>query len=272
MTPPAFESNLFDFLRGLDCPGLLDVHVEDDVYWVTSTVPFPLFNGALNARFAPESAARRTHEVLDRLMEHGHPFLWWVTPSTRSHEMEAVLVDRGLAGTEPSTAMTLDLTGSWSLHEPEPDGVTLELLDQDNAEEIALAMLDAFGFPHFLAEPFMATLINPSAQDRDVHNLLARLEGAPVGAGSLVVTEGTIAGLYNIAVREEARGRGIGRALTLALMKRAADLGCTESILHATPMGRPVYARLGYQPVAEVGQYAWAPPAEDSEPQTAQEP
>jgi hypothetical protein len=40
-------------------------------------------------------------------------------------------------------------------------------------------------------------------------------------------------------------------------MRLAAEQGCTESILHATAMGLPVYARLGYQPVGEVMQYVW---------------
>ena len=44
-------------------------------------------------------------------------------------------------------------------------------------------------------------------------------------------------------------------------MRIGAELGCTDSILHATAMGEPVYAKLGYVPVAQVQQYLWTPEA-----------
>ena len=89
------ETNLFAFFSEIDIPAI-DLVAEEDVVTFTSPIAFPLFNGAVNARFEPGDAARRTHEVLDRLIGHGFPFLWWLTPNTRSPELEAVLVERGL--------------------------------------------------------------------------------------------------------------------------------------------------------------------------------
>ena len=56
------ETNLFAFFTEIDIPAV-DVQVEDDVFTFTSPVAFPLFNGAVNARFEPGDATRRTHEV-----------------------------------------------------------------------------------------------------------------------------------------------------------------------------------------------------------------
>ena len=258
MQLPPFESNLFDSFTEFDIP-VIDRHIEKDVCWFTSDVPYPLFNGALNARFAAGAAANRTHEVLDRLVDHGNPFLWWVTPSTRTPQLEQALVDRGLVTDGPNNAMSLDLRSTRVPDEHPPPGVALEPMSDTNADEILLAMLDGFGEPHDLLEPFRAFL-GPAPTDRlTLHNVLARLDGQPVGAGSVVVSDRTVAGLYNIAVREPARGRGVGRAITVELMRIGAAHGCTESILHASAIGEPVYARLGFRTVGQLVQYLWTP-------------
>jgi GNAT superfamily N-acetyltransferase len=259
------ETNLFDFFIELDIP-VIDRRVEDDVCWYTSDVPFPLLNGALKARFAPQDAVRRTHEVLDRLIDHGNPFLWWLTPNTRSDDLEQVLAERGLVADHPNNAMSVDLRTASVLGEQPPAGVTLEPMTDANVDELVLAMIDGFGMPHDLLEPFR-TLFRAEATDRvALHNVLARLDGEPVGAGSVVVSDRSVAGLYNIAVREQARGRGVGRAVTVALMRIGAQHGCSESILHASQMGEPVYANLGYRIVGQVAQYLWMPDGAPDKP------
>lgn len=256
------ETNLFDFFIEFDIP-LIERRVEDDVCWFTSEVPFPLLNGALHATFAPEEAVRRTHEVLDRLMDHGNPFLWWLTPNTRSAHLEQALVDRGLVAERPNNAMSTDLRSAGVLDEQPPPGVTVEPMTEDNIDELVLAMLDGFGMPHDLSDPFRRLLGAPSTDRVTLRNVLARIDDAPVGAGSVVASDRAVAGLYNIAVREEARGRGIGRAVTIELMRIGAGQGCTESILHASAMGESVYARLGYRTVGQVAQYLWTPDQSD---------
>ncbi|MGN6132822.1 MAG: GNAT family N-acetyltransferase, partial [Nocardioidaceae bacterium] len=91
-----------------------------------------------------------------------------------------------------------------------------------------------------------------------VTHLLARLEGRPVGLGTVVVVN-VVAGLYDIAVLEDARGRGLGRAITAVLMRLGRERGGKVSVLHATPMGQPVYAKLGYKPMCEIPHYVWLP-------------
>lgn len=255
------ETNLFDFFLEFDIP-VIERHIEDDVCWFTSEVAFPLLNGALRATFDPEDAVRRTHEVLDRLIDHGNPFLWWLTPSTRSAELEQVLVGRGLVTDDHATnAMSIDLPTTPVLAEQPPAGVTVEPMTADNVDDLVLAMLDGFGMPPHLLDPFRRLLSAPSTERVTLRNVLARLDGAPVGAGSVVASDRTVAGLYNIAVRDEARGRGVGRAITAELMRIGAAQGCSESILHASAMGEPVYARIGYRTVGQVVQYLWTPDA-----------
>ena len=48
------------------------------------------------------------------------------------------------------------------------------------------------------------------------------------------------------STRESMRGRGIASALIRASHKVASARGIEQALLHATPAGRPVYARAGY--------------------------
>ena len=90
-------------------------------------------------------------------------------------------------------------------------------------------------------------------------HLLAWDGDRAVGCGTVFLDAGT-AGVYNIAVLESARGRGIGYAVTAALMNVGVAAGCTNAVLHASELGRPVYERLGFEEVCQTPQWIWMPP------------
>lgn len=252
------ENNFFSFLSGLRT-STLRAHDEPDLFWYASDVAFPLFSGALRARFSADAAPGRTHQVLDQLIESGLPFLWWLTPSTRSPELESVLQERGLVAQGANKGMHVDLRDLTVLDEALPDGVTVEVAGEDDVTAMVLAMLDGFEMPRDLSELFRDVLTSmPETDDQRLVNVLARVDGHPAGAGTVVISNG-VAGLYNIAVPSHARGHGVGRAITLELMRIGARHGCGDSILHATAMGLPVYEKLGFDTVCEVQQYLWTP-------------
>ena len=84
------------------------------------------------------------------------------------------------------------------------------------------------------------------------------MDGAPV-ATSLAVRTGDTVGIYSVATAPEARGRGIGTAMTWHLL-RDADPGWTLAVLQASDMGRPIYERMGFRLVREFDEYV-GPPA-----------
>lgn len=76
------------------------------------------------------------------------------------------------------------------------------------------------------------------------------LEGEPVAVSSLVMAAG-LAGIYAVATLPAARRRGIGAAMTLHAMAEGKRRGARHAVLQATPMGLPVYERLGFAQVHE---------------------
>jgi ribosomal protein S18 acetylase RimI-like enzyme len=76
--------------------------------------------------------------------------------------------------------------------------------------------------------------------------LLARRSGQPV-ATALAVVDGDAVVIYNVATLPEARGRGIGAAITLAALRDARSGGATLGVLESSEIGYGVYRRIGFR-------------------------
>ena len=65
-------------------------------------------------------------------------------------------------------------------------------------------------------------------------------------AVSSLVMAGDLAGIYAVATLPDARGRGIGTAMTLHAMAEGKRRGAEAAVLQATDMGKPVYEKIGF--------------------------
>jgi len=80
--------------------------------------------------------------------------------------------------------------------------------------------------------------------------IVAEQDGKIVGCAQGLLN-GDTGWLGNIIVLTEFRGKGIGTALTAHLIDALSSKGCRNQLLIATPMGEPIYRRLGFQRVDE---------------------
>lgn len=79
-----------------------------------------------------------------------------------------------------------------------------------------------------------------------VHSVVAHLDDSPVATAQVVLGRG-VAGVYYVGVLPEARGRGLAELVTHAVTQRAFELGAPVVVLQATPMGEPVYLKMGFE-------------------------
>jgi GNAT superfamily N-acetyltransferase len=95
--------------------------------------------------------------------------------------------------------------------------------------------------------------------DGAAHVYVARDEaGEPIGCLSVVDHAGN-SEVQLVAVVPEARGQGITRKLLGHALADAAERGSETSTLIATPLGYPVYERLGFRPLERVAMWERAP-------------
>jgi GNAT superfamily N-acetyltransferase len=277
---PALEANMRALMRlTAKLPGA-EVGLEHDATWGTLGIPSPAFNLAIG-RFSVAAADTRIAEISARFRRRAMPLSWWILPDSTPDDLEARLARAGFGHAQRLPAMALDL--ATLVNEGLPAGVAMdEVRDAEAYGPAVDVLIDAFQMPADLREPVIGAFGNLSAgplaepgvarsaaepraaewADSAVaaRTVVARLDGEVVGT-ALVVIDGPIAGIYNVGVRESARGRGIGRAVTAEVARIARATGCGLAILEASAIGAPVYRRLGFREVGTVvvlGRLAWS--------------
>jgi GNAT superfamily N-acetyltransferase len=144
---------------------------------------------------------------------------------------------------DPTPGMALPLPAAIP---PVPEGLTIEAVE--TPEQLATfrdAAFRGFGYPPQVAPRFMNEWLLAQPHVR----LFAGTVGGSVAATSLLVTTGSVAGIYWVATLEAARRRGYGEALTWAAVAGGQRAGCTIASLQASALGKPVYARMGFSDV-----------------------
>jgi GNAT superfamily N-acetyltransferase len=108
----------------------------------------------------------------------------------------------------------------------------------DDADGAAAVQREAFD--DSLAEAFVTPkLVNPACA------VVTAYDGGPVSTATLVVADG-VAAVYGVGTVIGWRGRGLGRAVTLAVLHEARTRGCDLAFLNPSDLGYGVYARLGF--------------------------
>jgi hypothetical protein len=171
---------------------------------------------------------------------------WWLDPGARPESLKQLLADRGYEHTRDYPVMSRDLE---DLPAPEsPPGVELGwAIGAATVRESQIVSGTAFGRPPAAVEAMADALSSPDVVGNPcVAIATASVAGQMVGSGTLWITGG-IAGILNVGTLEQARGRGIGYAITLASLRRAMELGATLAALHASTQGFPIYLRMGFR-------------------------
>ncbi len=86
------------------------------------------------------------------------------------------------------------------------------------------------------------------------HVVVARVDGESAAAG-IAYDAGGDCGIYNVITREHARRRGLGTAVTAALVHDARARGCETASLQSTPMAERVYAAVGFRDLGRFLEY-----------------
>ncbi|MDX6608337.1 MAG: hypothetical protein QOF85_262 [Solirubrobacterales bacterium] len=131
--------------------------------------------------------------------------------------------------------------------EPLPAGTELRRLsDEDEAPGFWQVAKEAYMSNGFPPEVFAGYTNHSGLLAENVAAFAIHLDGKPASIAMTIVSHG-VAGIYWVGSLERARGLGLGRAVTVAATNAGLALGAEIASLQASPMGRPIYAKLGYE-------------------------
>jgi len=202
-----------------------------------------------NAAFRRDEEVDAT-EFLTRAGEffasRGRGFSIWVRAGRPEDDDLAAAAEA--AGFQAVFEMPEMVLRSGRLEPPPAPAEVRKLSDEGEAADFWAVAKDAYLTNGFPPEVFAGYTNHAGLLADNVAVFIARVDGEPASIAMTIVSDG-VAGIYWVGSRESARGLGLGRTVTVAATNAGLELGAEFASLQASPMGRPIYVKLGYEVV-----------------------
>jgi GNAT superfamily N-acetyltransferase len=226
---------------------------EHDGLVLTSTgLGFPFFNGAfVTGACAPDAAIASARRFFS---ERARPYVLRLPPE-RADVAEAALA----AGMRELPVLALMALRIPEVLPPPPAAVTVtHVTTADDLGVHAAVLAASFELPVEIMTGFLGDV---PLRDPRFATFNATLDDEPAGT-SAVFCSGEVAGIYNVATVPARRARGVGEAMTWHAVRAGRAAGAPVAVLQPSPMGRPLYERMGFALVAGWRQFSDDPRTE----------
>ena len=254
----ALEENLWDLWSHFGLARDCALHDDGDALWFETPLSVLPYNAVLRFQ-VEEDADARIDALCDHFRRREVPFLWFVHPSARPLDLAERLCARGVQEVDACPGMVAELADLPGLADPAdpaetpptPEGFEIhEVESASDARDVLELVAWRWSLPDE-AVPYLDRInqeFRLGTPEARVRVWVAWQAGVPVAKAVLNLAAG-VAGLYGVATRPEARGRGLARALTLRAFRYARDQGFELGVLHSSPMAFPLYQRIGFREV-----------------------
>jgi ribosomal protein S18 acetylase RimI-like enzyme len=250
----AIKANLYAFFKSMrQSPAATTNDRPYGFQWHTA-IPHPWFNGILITQPPAKNAAQVVGEVVAYFQSRNIAnFTWWLAPHLEPSAWAEHLLSHGFQYDHQTPGMAIDLA---DLPRKSPHPLVIRRVeDRQTLSEWVDTFLLGFEMPASVA-PAILALFESLGINLPIRHYLGYLEDEPVAVSSLFLGEG-VAGIYNVATRAAARGRGIGSRMTLTPLNDARQMGYQTGILQSSQMGYRVYQRLGFRTHCQVDYFYW---------------
>ncbi|MGW4564244.1 GNAT family N-acetyltransferase [Streptomyces sp. NPDC004561] len=214
------------------------------------------WNGVLWSGLDAAGADRAIREQIAYFTGLGRDFEWKLYGHDRPVDLGARLTAAGFRA-EPEETLMIGEVARLALDAEPPEGVRLvRATDPAGVDLVVDVHEKAFGTDGTrLRHRLLARL---EADPGTVVAVVALAGGEPVSAARMELVPGTrFAGLWGGGTVEAWRGRGLYRALVAHRAHVAAAHGYRYLQVDASPMSRPILARLGFQALSTTTPYLY---------------
>ena len=247
----AIRSNMCDFFRLLSRSNAAE-HFESDRFtrWY-APISHPWFNGVLCSDPPAEPDADFIAETIQYFRtKNVGTFTWWVEPHLTASDWQPALSRHSIGFSDDTPGMAVALDELQNL-QPAPHGFEIRIVDDaESLQAWAKTFVKGYGLPPDWESPAF-DLWRQLGLDLPMRNYLGYLDGKPVSTASLFLG-GAAAGIYCVSTVPEARGQGLGAALTLQPLREARQWGYRIGVLQSSKMGINIYKRLGFRHLCQI--------------------
>lgn len=252
----AIKGNLLEFFRHLKHAAQTDFYADGKLARWHTRVPHPWFNGVVASQPASEEDVPSIKEVTAYFSSRDvSAFTWWVQPSLSVSTWENYLKPLGFHYDNNTPGMAVDLH---ALREDVSTPSTFKILPVEDLDSLKLwthIFVVGYELPATWEKDFLDLMAGVGI-DLPMRNYLGYLDGEPVATSNLFLGAG-VAGVQCVATLPQARGRGIGAALTLAPLREAREMNYRVGVLQSSDLGFKVYQRLGFQKLCDMEHFYW---------------
>jgi GNAT superfamily N-acetyltransferase len=236
------DLNMWEMYREITRLGRGSELFETPQFYMAANPHGTLFNNMVMIRDAVDTDTLFA-AIRDFYVQRRRPFSVW----TRAHadaDLESVLRARGFEDFFAMPGMAL-------LRDPgtrcEPVGLEIRATTTDQGRRdylyVTAEAYATYGSPREYAEDAFVSIESVCAPH--VQGFVGYVDGKPAAAAMVFVTHG-VAGIDWVGTVPEHRGHGFGEAVTWAAIREGFRRGGTFANLQASPMGRPIYERMGF--------------------------
>ena len=252
----AIKDNLYAFFRDLGRSPHADFDAHNDMMRWRTAVAHPWFSGVLSATPPAGEEGTVIRDAVSYFEQRRAPyFTWWLAPDLELDPWTRALAQHGFRHDGNTPGMAVDLA---ALPESVPQPARLEIVHVETAPKMqawSCTFVAGYEMPDDVVAP-LHDLLSSLGLGLPYRYYLASLGGKPVAASMLFLGAG-VAGIYCVSTLREARGQGIGAAVTLQPLLEARGMGYQAGILQASDMGYNVYRRLGFKTYCAMDHFYW---------------
>jgi ribosomal protein S18 acetylase RimI-like enzyme len=227
----------------------VEPHADRDVMWVCSASPGHPNSVAL-ARFDEDDAEDRIAEVVAEYRRVGASTVWWVGSLSSPPDLGRRLRDTGFHCIKHFPGMALDMRRMCAGTRTIP-GLKLSRVSDfsifERHEHPFFGPMTTERRRNFLDGERILCSVKPTR----AFAFVATVAGEALGH-ALVFLGAGVAGVFDVGVVRRARGRGIGKAVTLAALRHARKLGYRYAVLQASGEGEHLYRTIGFEEVCRI--------------------
>lgn len=227
---------------------------------LTAEFPSPVFNQIIDAQFDPNNIQDSIEEIMAPYKERGIVVIWKIWPSSTPNDLEQHLIDYGFHQWGDAPGMLADLS-QLPQEKHSLKGLQIKFVSTNQmVKDWVIPFEEGFtmGQPQgkYFDEMFREFGYSP---ENPMRNYVAYLNDQPAACGTLYLGKDNVAGIWNIATVESARGKGIGTAITRKMCEDALEMGYHTGVLTASKDGLNIYKKLGFKEYCNVAYYGWLP-------------
>ncbi len=255
-TVATIYANLFDYYRLLAGSSIVAFRDTPRIKWITTGIPDPFLNRVFQTRLASQAVTEAIANTVAHFQSRDVPFVWMAEPGTEPPDLGKHLEAHGFTRRSDLRGMAKLVMGTEATL-PSPPGLIIRPVhDNETLRQWLDPYILGFGLTAFRERYFAIESEIGLSPDLPRRHFVGFIDRRPVASSTLFLGAG-VAGIYNVATISEARRRGIGAAMTSRCVREAAELGHRLAVLEASPMGFPVYRRLGFSECCRLNAYVW---------------